>query len=138
MKSAASVFAALLFFASCQTAPPPIADDAPAQIYFQRAQSASDDGQYDQALKIYRSFLSNQPNAAHEDTFAARYEIAVLMMKKGKYAEAQSDFEGILADYDDLDKSSGAPGWVKLLTQKMLQEAKDKLAKPKSWFNWGK
>jgi tetratricopeptide (TPR) repeat protein len=136
MKSAlAPILIALVFLASCQSEPPPLANDAPAQIYFQRAQAASDNNEFDKALKIYQDFLANQPKANIEELFTARYEVALLMKKKGLYAESQTDFEGILADYDDLDKSSGAPGWVKILSQKMLQDVKDKLSKPKwSWF----
>jgi len=131
MKALVTVIA-LFFLASCQTAQPPIGPDATPEIYFQRAQSATDLNQYDEALQIYRSFLSERPNASRENLFSARYEIALLLMKKGRNAEAQADFEGILADYNDLDKSSGAPGWVKVLSQKKLQEIKDKAPKPKS------
>ena len=106
--------------------------DTPAEIYFQRAQSATDLSQYDDALAIYRSFLANRLDASREDQFSARYEIALLLFKKGLKAEAQNDFEGILADYNDLDKSGGAPGWAKVLSQKILQKLKDQAPKPKS------
>ena len=127
-----TVLASVLLFASCQSAPAPLSADAPSEIYFQRAQSASDQNQFDEALGIYRSFLQNRPDASHEDLFSARYEIALLLMKKGLDAEAQTDFEGIIADYDNLDKSAGAPGWVKVLSQRKLQEIKDRTPKPKA------
>lgn len=132
MKAPVTALIALLALASCQTAPAPIAPDATAEIYFQRAQAASDQNQYDEALGIYRTFLANRPDASREDQFSARYEIALLLSKKGQDVAAMSDFEKILADYDDLDKSSGAPAWVKVLSQKKLQELKDRAAKPRN------
>jgi len=119
-----------LLLASCQTAPP-ISPDATSEIYFQRAQAASDQNQYTEALAIYRSFLSERPDANREDIFSARYEIALLLMKRGELVKAQADFEAILADYDVLEKSAGAPGWVKVLSAKKLEELKDQVAKNK-------
>jgi tetratricopeptide (TPR) repeat protein len=120
-----------LFLVSCQTGPAAVPADATSEIYFQRAQAASDLSQYDEALAIYRSFLTQRADAPNEQTFSARYEIALLLLKKGQVAQAQADFEGILADYDVLEKSAGAPGWVKVLSAKKLQELKDKAPKAK-------
>jgi len=129
MKAPLTALIALFFLAACQTAQAPIPPDASAEIYFQRAQNATDQNQYDEALTIYRDFLANRPDASRESIFSARYEIALLLNKKGLKAEAQADFEGIIADYDNLDKSSGAPAWVKVLSLKKLQEIKDQAAK---------
>lgn len=121
--------AALLVLVSCQTAPAPIPADATAEIYFQRAQAASDQEQYDNALAIYQAFLTERPDANREEVFSARYEVAFLLAKKGDTAGAIAGLEALLADYADLDKSSGAPAWVKVLSQKKLQELKEKTAK---------
>jgi len=129
MKAPLIVVTYLLFLASCQTPPPPLTADAPSAIYFQRAQTASDQGDYTGAMEIYRSFLANRPDASREDQFSARYEVALLLDKEGKKAEALAGFEGILADYDNLDKSAGAPAWVKILSQKKIQDLKDRIAK---------
>ena len=123
---------ALILLAACQTAPAPLAADAPAMIYFQRAQAASDLSQYDEALTIYRAFLTNHPNATREDEFSARYEVALLLTKIGKNAEALTAFEGILADFENLDKSAGAPAWVKVLAEKKVQGLKEKAPKAAS------
>jgi len=120
-----------LILASCQTAPAPIPADATPEIYFQRAQAASDMNQYDEALALYKSFLTQHPDATHEDVFSARYEIGLLLLKKGQHTQAQADFETILADFENLDKSAGAPGWVKVLTAKKLQEIKDQAPEAK-------
>ena len=121
--------AALMALTSCQSAPPPIPADATADIYFQRAQNDTDVGQYDDALKVYQDFLAAHPDAANDNLFSARYEIALLHWKKGEVALAKAGFEALLSDYNDLDKSAGAPNWVKILTQKKLQEITDKEAK---------
>lgn len=126
---AALIALALLALVSCQSAPPPLAPDAPSAIYFQRAQAASDQNDYTQAMEIYRSFLANRPDASNEDKFSARYEIALLLDKEDKKAESLADFQAILTDYDDLTKSQGAPAWVKILSQKKIVDLKDKLAK---------
>lgn len=133
MKNAlAAVFLLGLFVTSCQTGPAPIPTDATSEIYFQRAQAASDLSQYDDALAIYRSFLAQHPEAGNEQTFSARYEIALLLSKKGQTTLAIADFESILSDFEVLEKSAGAPGWVKVLASKKLQELKDKAPKVKA------
>lgn len=131
MKAAFATLAVALILVSCQSAPAPIAPDASSEIYFQRAQAASDKSQYDESLAIYQSFLANRKDATHEESFSARYEIALLQAKQGLFAEAQAGYESILADFENLDLSSGAPAWVKVLSQKKLQELKDKAAKGK-------
>lgn len=123
---------ALAALVSCQTAPAAIPADATSEVYFQRAQAASDQNQFDEALAIYKNFLTDKPDAAPEAVFQARYEVALLEGKKGLTTQAKADFEAILADYNNLDKSGGAPGWVKVLSEKKLQEMKDKAPKAKS------
>ena len=125
MKAVSLTALAVIFLASCQSAPPPIPADAASEIYFQRAQAASDLSQYAEALAIYREFLANRTDATREEEFSARYEVAFLLLKEDRTAEAKTAFEALLSDYDDLDKSSGAPAWVKVLAQKKLQEIKD-------------
>jgi tetratricopeptide (TPR) repeat protein len=123
-----ALFLTLLILASCQTAPAPIPADATSEVYFQRAQAASDQNNYDEALGIYQAFLAKNPTDA-EARFQARYEVAFLLVKQGHDAEARKDFEGIVADYANLDNSAGAPGWVRVLSEKKLNEIKDRMAK---------
>ena len=122
------LLATLVLLASCQSAPAPIPADATSEVYFQRAQAASDQNNYDEALGIYQAFLAKNPADA-ESRFQARYEVAFLLVKQGHDAEARKDFEGILADYGNLDNSAGAPGWVRVLSEKKLNEIKDRMAK---------
>ena len=122
------VMMALLALTACQSAPP-IPADATADVYFQRAQSDSDSGQFDEAMKVYQDFLTSHPDANNENLFSARYEVAFLYLKKDMLAEAKTGFESILADFNNLDKSAGAPSWVKILSQKKLQEVNDLISK---------
>ena len=130
MKAASlSLVAVLVFLVACQSAPPPLTPTDSAEVYFQRAQAASDQSQYEESLSIYQQFLTNHPEATHEESFSARYEIALLLSKKGLTAEAMNGYQSILDDFEVLDKSKGAPGWVKVLSQKKLQELKDLVPK---------
>lgn len=129
MKPAFVTLALTLLLAACQTnLPPPVQGD-PAEIYFQRAQAASDLNEYDRATKYYQAFLDNEKSQTHEETFTARYEIAIILIKTGQYAKARDAFQSIMTDFDDLSKSSDVPSWIRILTQKKLQELQDRLAK---------
>lgn len=129
MKLVPVALATLALLVSCQSTPAPIGPEASAEVYFQRAQAASDQGQYDEALALYRDFLADRPEASREYVFSARYEVAFLLAKKRQDAEAIAGFEALLADYNDFEKSEGAPAWVKVLAQKKLQELKDRASK---------
>jgi tetratricopeptide (TPR) repeat protein len=131
MKPAFVILAVTLVLAGCQTnLPPPVKGD-PAEIYFQRAQAASDMYEYTRALKYYQEFLDNEPGQTHDETFSARYEIAFIHLKIGEVLQAKTDFESIMADFNDLDKSSGVSSWIRILSQRKLQDIQDKLAKMK-------
>lgn len=124
-----AVILALMVLASCQTnLPPPVLGD-PAEIYFQRAQAASDLNEYTRAESYYQAFLDNEKSQTHEETFSARYEIAVIKKKKGELIEAKKDFDSILADLNDLNKGSDVPSWVRILSQRLSQQIQDRLPK---------
>ena len=99
MKPAFVTLAVTLFLAGCQTnLPPPVKGD-PAEIYFQRAQAASDQYEYTRALSYYQAFLDNEPTQTHDETFSARYEIAIIQIRIGNLQQAKTDFESIMADF---------------------------------------
>jgi hypothetical protein len=131
MKPAFVTLTLALILAACQTnLPPPVKGD-PAEIYFQRAQAASDMNQYARATQYYQAFLDNEPSQTHEETFTARYEIAIIKIKTGHLADAKTDFEGILADMSDPNKGSSVPSWIRILSQRKVQELKERLPQPK-------
>lgn len=132
MKPAFVTLALALMLAACQTSLPPPSLGDPAEIYFQRAQAASDLSEYAKAQSYYQAFLDNEKTQTHEETFSARYEIAIIKMKVGKLAEAKADFDAILTDLNDLNQGSNVPSWVRILSQRKSQELQDRLPKPKA------
>jgi len=129
MKPAFVTLTLALVLAACQTdLPPPVKGD-PAEIYFQRAQAAADLNEYDKATRYYQEFLDNETQQTHEEAFTARYELAIIKIKTGRFAEAKKDFEDILADMDDVNKGAGVPSWIRILSKRKIDDLQDRLAK---------
>jgi len=127
---ALSLMVTLAGMTGCQTTMAPIPVDATSDIYFQRAQGASDLDQFKESLSIYELFLKRHPQPNPVDLYSARYEIALLHKKLGELALSLQEFQGILDDYNDPVKSAGAPGWVRNLSDKLVVELKAKLPPP--------
>jgi tetratricopeptide (TPR) repeat protein len=84
---------------SCKsTGPVDITGLSPAEV-FQRAQNASDSGDYRRALAYYEKFLAQQDVAADRAAWA-RYEIALLYHKMGDDNTALAKFDELLALYE--------------------------------------
>jgi outer membrane protein assembly factor BamD (BamD/ComL family) len=96
------VFAALAslgLLASCKsTGPVDLTGLTPAEV-FQRAQDASDSGDYRRALAYYEGFLA-QPGVDAERGAWARYETAMLYHKMGDDDTALAKFDELLALYE--------------------------------------
>ncbi len=121
------------FLVSCQTVNHDIPAGAAPEIYFQKAQAETDLSHYDQAIDIYRLFLSVATESDTEEVLSARFEIALLEWKQNNITQATKDFQAILADFQDVAKSAKYPTWVKVLSQKKLQEIQGSdAAAPKS------
>ena len=101
-----------------------IPEGSAPEIYFQKAQSETDLGHLPQAQAIFEEFLSAAPADATEEVLSARFEIALLKAKQGEREAATKDYEAILADFQDVAKSAQYPAWVKVLSQKKLDELK--------------
>ncbi len=94
------VFAALALMAlsSCtSTGPIDLTGLTPAEI-FQRAQDASDTGDYRRALAYYEKFLA-EPGLELDREAWARYEAALLYHKLGDDDTALARFDELLALY---------------------------------------
>jgi tetratricopeptide (TPR) repeat protein len=66
---------------------------------FQRAQAASDNGDFRRSLAYYESFLA-QPDIEADRAAWARYETALLYHKMGDDDTALAKFDELLAMYD--------------------------------------
>ena len=89
----------LAMLASCRsTGPVDLTGLTPAEV-FQRAQAASDSGNYRRALEYYEGFLA-QPGADAQRAAWARYESALLYHKLGDDDTALAKFDELLALYE--------------------------------------
>ncbi|NNM67895.1 MAG: hypothetical protein HKM06_07790 [Spirochaetales bacterium] len=113
------VFSALLF--SCKTVDTHFAPGTASDIYFQRAQQASDLYDYKTALKIYDELLA-RTDIDLSTRVQAQYEVAFLNYKMGNYAVARTDFQSIIFIYDDPARTTELPIWVRILSKKVLDE----------------
>jgi tetratricopeptide (TPR) repeat protein len=94
-----AVLASLAALASCaSTGPVDLAGLTPAEV-FQRAQTASDAGDFRRALAYYEGFLA-RPDVAAERAAWARYEAALLYHKLGDDDAALAKFDELLALYE--------------------------------------
>lgn len=90
--------ASLAVLASCRTTGPvDLTGLTPAEV-FQRAQDASDNGEYRRALAYYEGFLG-QPGIDAQRAAWARYETALLYHKLGDDDTALAKLDELLALY---------------------------------------
>ena len=95
-----AVCAAVIFsFASCASGPTIIPAGLSAAEIFQRAQDASDHGNYPLGIRYYSLIPSTYPDDVSHRTWAL-YEIAFLYHKMGRNDTALSLIKDLLAKYD--------------------------------------
>ena len=94
----ASGITAYLILGSLDRSPVDLTGLTPAEV-FQRAQAASDSGDYRRALEYYEGFLA-QPGADAQRAAWARYESALLYHKLGDDDTALAKFDELLALYE--------------------------------------
>jgi outer membrane protein assembly factor BamD (BamD/ComL family) len=104
----AALLASLAALASCtSTGPVDLTGLTPAEV-FQRAQDASDKGDYRRALATYEAFLA-QPDIEADRGAWARYETALLYHKLGDDDTALAKFDELLALYEKDPKLPEGP-----------------------------
>ncbi len=90
--------AALALLASCKSGPTTIPEGLSANEIFQRAQDASDRGNYTLAIRYYSLVPTSFPDDVIHMTWAS-YEIAFLYHKMGRNDVALSLFNDLLDKY---------------------------------------
>jgi outer membrane protein assembly factor BamD (BamD/ComL family) len=122
----AACAAALVFLGSCSSGPAVIPPDLSAAEIFQRAQDATDRGDYPLGLRYYAMVPTSYPDDIGHVTWAS-YEIAFLYHKMGKNAESLTLINELLGKYDkEGDKLPPAPH---VLASKLKVRLEDALQK---------
>lgn len=116
------IFIIFFIFSGCKTAPPVDFSTLNKAEFFQKAQTASNKGNYPLALDYYNNFLLKFPTDIQGD-IEAKYEIALIAYKQNNYKKAEKLFSGILDQYST-DAAQVLPAWPKILSQKILKEIK--------------
>jgi outer membrane protein assembly factor BamD (BamD/ComL family) len=105
----AACTAALLAVLGCaSSAAPAPTDDLTAAEFFQRAQDASDKGNYTLAIQYYEQFQAKYPEDTAHQAMSA-YEIAMLYHKMGNNAKAIELLDALLARYQAGEALPDAP-----------------------------
>ncbi len=110
---------------SCQSAPEEIPPDLSRMEMFQRAQEASDQGRYEQALAYYEEFIRRFPDD-QGSIIEAEYEIAFIAYKQDQLSDARRGFEEILAQYESED-SGNLPAWPRVLSEKLIERIDERM-----------
>ncbi len=123
MKKTAAILLAVLIIASCTSSPAEIDETLNPAELFQLAQEASNDKDYDTALKYYEVFVKNHSDDIQK-LVEAEYEIAFIAYKKGELDRSKVLFEELLDRYSG-EGASVLPGWPMILSRKLLKEIED-------------
>ncbi len=125
LSRSALVLAVVLTVTACYTPPDEIPDGLSQMEFFQRAQTAADQGRWETALLYYNELIERFPDDRAAQ-IEARYEIAFISYKQGEYEEAQMLFENIIAEYD-ADQGRGLPEWPRVLSLRLLTTIDERL-----------
>jgi len=116
--------AALLFFTGCAGTSEEIADDLEPIEYFQKAQQiASEKGDYLLAIRYYETFIERYPDDLQRIVMA-KYEIAFLNYKRGRYNVAMQQFDELLTYYES-EGSTVLPRWPRILAEKVQENIRE-------------
>ncbi len=120
MKKSAAIILAILIITSCTSAPAEIDETLNPAELFQRAQEASNNKDYETALRYYDVFV-NYHSDDIQRLVEAEYEIAFIAFKQGDSERAKVLFTELLDRYSG-EGASVLPGWPMILSRKLLKE----------------
>ncbi len=117
LKILISLLSLMIF--SCHSLPETVNEDWTAEMFFNQAQEASDEGHYDTALFYYEVFLIRYPED-YPKVMAAKYEKAVLHKRLNDKKRAVAELKEILDIYKTSPMVSLYPPRYQVLAQKVL------------------
>ena len=133
MKTAALIFAVLIFLFSCVTVDTKTTDNLSAEELFFHAQVQQ--GQiktkkdYEAVIALFEEVIARFPDYKAIGV-ECRYEIAYLLYRQEKYREAEDAFFEILRTYET-ESSEVLPEWPQILSTQMIQKIEEKTAPKK-------
>lgn len=133
MKTAAPIFAVLIFLFSCVTVDTKTTENLSAEELFFHAQVQQ--GQiktkkdYEAVIALFEEVIARFPEYKAIG-IECRYEIAYLLYRQEKYREAEDAFFEILRTYET-EGSEVLPEWPQILSTQMIQKIEEKTAPKK-------
>lgn len=121
----APAFALLLCLAACQTVPKSVPESLSAREIIQKAQEASDAGNY-KAATFYYETCKERFSDDLSVVCACEYELAFISYKANRNAEAVERFEALLERYASPDAAL-LPQEYKILSEKILPKARARI-----------
>ena len=113
----------IVVIAGCATSQEQLNTDLPPLKFFQLAQEAYDNKNYELALEYYNTFIEEYPEEKAKK-IEARYEIAFIHYKLDHYQKAKELFQGILDTYSSA-ASGEYPEWPKILSEKLITKIEE-------------
>ncbi len=110
----------LIFAVSCASTPTEVPEDITAEQLIQLAQESYDDGNTDAAVFYYETMLIRFGTADYQIYITAQYEIAHLLVKQGKTAEAERRLHDLLLLYQDEEQARLLPADYRKLAENEL------------------
>jgi len=124
----------LLALSACSSGPAVIPPGLTPAELVQRAQEASDRNRYKESLRYYEAIIDRFPTN-REYLCAAEYEIAFIHYKQREFDLSRSEFNSLLARYEDPD-AEFLPQQYKILSQKVLDVMTEKENNRSAFRKW--
>ena len=112
-----------LIITSCASGPQEIDDILNPAELFQLAQEASDNKDFEKAVKYYEVFIAKYSDDIQR-LVEAEYEIAFIAFKQGNLNRAEELFTDLLARYSG-EGAQVLPAWPMVLSRKLLKQIED-------------
>jgi outer membrane protein assembly factor BamD (BamD/ComL family) len=120
MKKLTLLILIILIITSCASGPQEIDDKLNPVELFQLAQEASDNKDFETAVKYYEVFIAKYSDDIQR-LVEAEYEIAFITYKQGNPVRAEELLTELLARYSG-EGAQVLPAWPMILSKKLLKQ----------------